>query len=97
MLGCNVPAERCQHDHGVPFDSGGDTCVQTNESLCGPDHQLKTHSRWRFHINPTNAECTWIAPTGHGYATMPPPLGGIGPPTRNVPAPVPGYAEEPPF
>ncbi len=97
--GCGRIAERCQYDHGIPFDAGGETCVESNEMLCAHHHQRKTHSNWHFRIDPDTAETIWTTPTGHTYATRPPPLGGVTPPTENRPPPhrQPGYPEEPPY
>ncbi|WP_245532923.1 HNH endonuclease signature motif containing protein [Corynebacterium ulceribovis] len=40
--GCDVPAHRCEIDHIVPFDAGGETDVTNLHCLCKAHHQLKT-------------------------------------------------------
>jgi hypothetical protein len=46
--GCNRLADRCDHDHVVPFDSGGDTSSDNCIALCRRHHGLKTKKIWQL-------------------------------------------------
>lgn len=41
--GCTVPAERCDLDHQIPWDSGGKTHAKNLQALCRRHHRLKSH------------------------------------------------------
>lgn len=41
--GCTVPAERCDLDHQVPWESGGKTHAENLWALCRRHHRLKSH------------------------------------------------------
>lgn len=69
--GCNRPAQQCDIDHVEPFtgtDQGGNTSADNLITLCRRHHRLKTHTRWRIHIDkPTNGPPTetiirWTSP-----------------------------------
>ncbi|MTD13382.1 DUF222 domain-containing protein [Nakamurella sp. YIM 132087] len=55
--GCNKKAERCDVDHGVPFDhddpaNGGKTSLCNLRPFCRFHHRLKTHTDWTVTENP---------------------------------------------
>lgn len=41
--GCSVPAERCDLDHQLPWDAGGETAGTNLWALCRRHHRLKSH------------------------------------------------------
>lgn len=41
--GCSVPAERCDLDHQLPWDAGGETSAANLWALCRRHHRLKSH------------------------------------------------------
>ncbi|WP_392507359.1 HNH endonuclease signature motif containing protein [Naumannella halotolerans] len=45
---CDVPTERADLDHIVPFDAGGATTTDNLAPLCRRHHRLKTHHGWRY-------------------------------------------------
>jgi len=76
--GCQVPAVRCDIDHGIPFNpnhprSGGLTVPSNLACLCRYHHNLKTRGRWRLH-HLTFGEVEFTAPTGTVVTTTPPRL-----------------------
>jgi len=44
--GCEVPARRCDIDHGHDHARGGPTAVENLEALCPGHHQMKHQSGW---------------------------------------------------
>ncbi len=63
---CNRPAERCDKDHSVPYDSGGPTHTDNIAPLCRRHHRLKTLTAWTYEtIAP--ATYLWTSPHGRRY------------------------------
>lgn len=60
--GCTVPAERCDLDHQLPWDSGGKTNAKNLWALCRRHHRLKSHG---FLHPPVRGE------TKHGESATP--------------------------
>ncbi len=71
---CTRPAERCDIDHAIPWDSGGHTNPENCGALCRRHHRAKTVGGWHLVRNDDHT-CTWTSPTGHTYQTHPPPYG----------------------
>ena len=46
---CDVPAERCEIDHIVPFELGGSTTQDNGQSAC------RFHHRWKHRPSPPAA------------------------------------------
>lgn len=67
--GCRAPARRCDLDHRVPFDSGGETCPCNLDALCRTHHRIKTFTAWRATPDPATGHLTWVSPLGHSYPT----------------------------
>jgi hypothetical protein len=38
---CDVPAERCQGDHTIPYAAGGETSVENGRLKCGHHNRLR--------------------------------------------------------
>jgi hypothetical protein len=67
---CQRNAKRCQIDHAIPYDNGGNTSPDNTGPLCTRHHLLKTHTNWRITRRP-NGATVWTAPTGHQYVNLP--------------------------
>ena len=68
---CNVPANRCDLDHTIPYPHGP-TCASNLKSLCRFHHLLKTvwggpHG-WRDRQLP-DGDVIWTSPSGQSYTT----------------------------
>jgi hypothetical protein len=85
--GCNAPAERCEIDHVVPYDSGGPTDLWDLGPLCKHHHQMKTGGYWHIITSHRNGTCRWRSPLGRIYDHTPP----------DLTPPRPDPADEPPF
>ena len=64
--GCSMAAERCDIDHGCPYEKGGDTSACNCHSLCRRHHLLKTVCGWQLLCH-ENGAVTWITPTGQRF------------------------------
>ena len=64
--GCSMAAERCDIDHGCPYEKGGHTSACNCHSLCRRHHLLKTVGGWQLLCH-GNGAVTWIAPTGQRF------------------------------
>ncbi|HET7739232.1 MAG TPA: DUF222 domain-containing protein [Mycobacterium sp.] len=71
--GCDVPAERCDLDHTIPYPVGS-TCASNLKCLCRFHHLLKTFwsgpDGWRDRQLP-DGTVVWTAPGGTTYRTRP--------------------------
>ncbi|WP_244962245.1 HNH endonuclease signature motif containing protein [Mycolicibacterium duvalii] len=71
--GCDIPAERCDIDHTVPYPFGP-THASNLSCKCRGHHLLKTFwygpGGWRDEQHP-DGSLIWTAPTGHTYITKP--------------------------
>jgi hypothetical protein len=70
---CNVPANRCDTDHTIPYPHGP-TCASNLKSLCRFHHLLKTFwggpHGWRDRQLP-DGTVIWTSPAGQEYTTHP--------------------------
>jgi uncharacterized protein DUF222 len=70
---CDVPADRCDVDHTVPYPFGP-THASNLKCQCRSHHLLKTFWRgeggWSDRQSP-DGTVIWTAPTGHTYTTRP--------------------------
>jgi hypothetical protein len=67
---CQQPAGRCQIDHAIPYDKGGETSADNLGLLCTRHHLLKTHAGWSI-VRHQDGVVTWTSPTGHRYYNYP--------------------------
>jgi hypothetical protein len=67
---CRRPAAQCDHEHNVPYEAGGRTCLCNTGPKCRHDHRLKQHPRWRVDQLP-DGTFRWITPAGRSYTTEP--------------------------
>lgn len=72
---CPRAARRADLDHGIPHPDGP-TDVNNLHPRCRRHHEHKTRRRWSATYDPVTVTTTWTGPTGHRYATRPPPLPG---------------------
>jgi len=87
--GCNMPAERCQIDHNVPWEVGGQTRLDNLTPFCQGHHTVKHHGRWRVeHIEGSGGAVLWTSPSGREYRVDP---------ERSVPVFVPSDQGSAPF
>ena len=67
---CQMPADRCDIDHNLPYDKGGPTTTANLAPLCRKHHLAKTKRDWNLHR--TDDTITWTSNhTGHSYTTTP--------------------------
>jgi len=70
---CDVPADRCDMDHTIPYPHGP-TCASNLKCLCRFHHLLKTFwggpHGWRDRQRP-DGTVFWTAPSGQSYTTQP--------------------------
>ena len=72
--GCNRAASRCQLDHVISWNDGGETRTDNLGPLCVRHHQLKTHAHWDIIESHADGRCTWRSPQGRRYDVDPPPF-----------------------
>jgi len=67
--GCDIPADRCEHDHIVNSwhtspDSDGPTSVANGMCLCRLHHALKTAGLWSAETVDDGVTVIWTGPAG---------------------------------
>lgn len=67
--GCDVPADRCDIDHTIPFPTGP-THASNLKCLCRTNHLMKTFGGWRD-VQLPDGTVIWISPSGRKYITKP--------------------------
>ena len=67
--GCDVPADRCDLDHTIPYPIGP-THASNIKCLCRTNHLMKTFGGWHD-IQLPDGTVIWISPTGRKYITKP--------------------------
>ncbi|AGB21489.1 protein of unknown function DUF222 [Mycobacterium sp. JS623] len=67
--GCDVPADRCDLDHTIPYPVGP-THASNIKCLCRTNHLMKTCGGWRD-IQLPDGTVIWISPSGRKYITKP--------------------------
>ena len=72
--GCDVPADKCDIDHTVPYQAGGPTHPSNLKLECRCHHLLKTFwtgiGGWADKQLP-DGTVIWTAPSGRTYTTKP--------------------------
>jgi hypothetical protein len=69
-FGCDVPADKCDIDHCVPYAEGGLTHASNLSCKCRTHHLEKTFGGWRD-IQLPDGTLIWILPDGQVYVTTP--------------------------
>jgi len=68
--GCGMPASRCQIDHTLAWEHGGETSVTNTAPLCQGHHTVKHHGGWKItHLGDGSLE--WVSPHGRRYVVAP--------------------------
>jgi hypothetical protein len=67
--GCDVPADRCDIDHTIPYPIGP-THASNVKCLCRTNHLMKTFGGWHD-IQLPDGTVIWISPSGRKYITKP--------------------------
>ena len=68
--GCGIPASRCDLDHSIAWEDGGDTSLQNLAPLCRGHHRVKHHGRWSV-AQLDGGALEWISPAGRRYVVQP--------------------------
>ncbi|KAA9108021.1 HNH endonuclease signature motif containing protein [Microbacterium rhizomatis] len=70
--GCGIPASRCQIDHRLAWEDGGETRLDNLNPLCIGHHTVKHHGGWRvLDVEGGYGAVEWISPTGRRYVVEP--------------------------
>lgn len=70
--GCGVPASRCEVDHTVAWEHGGETGLENLAPICRGHHKVKHHGGWRLRQLPgTGGAVEWTSPAGRTYVVEP--------------------------
>nr|WP_090339023.1 HNH endonuclease signature motif containing protein [Mycolicibacterium malmesburyense]CRL67089.1 HNH endonuclease [Mycolicibacterium malmesburyense] len=67
--GCNVPADRCDLDHTIPYPFGP-THASNLKCLCRKHHLMKTFAGWD-EVQLPDGTAIWTSPSGRRYTTKP--------------------------
>ncbi|GAA1941478.1 hypothetical protein GCM10009775_36590 [Microbacterium aoyamense] len=70
--GCGVPASRCQIDHTLAWEHGGETSLWNSAPLCQGHHTIKHHGSWVVQqIDGSGGAIEWTSPSGRRYVVKP--------------------------
>jgi hypothetical protein len=67
--GCDVPADRCDVDHTIPYPIGP-THPSNLKCLCRTNHLMKTFGGWHD-VQLPDGTVIWTSPSGRKYITKP--------------------------
>jgi hypothetical protein len=67
---CRRLAAQCDHEHNIPYEAGGRTCLCNTGPKCRHDHRLKQHPKWNVDQLP-DGTFRWTTPAGRIYTTEP--------------------------
>ena len=67
---CRRPADQCDHEHNIPYEAGGRTCLCNTGPKCRHDHRLKQHPKWKVDQLP-DGTFRWTTGSGRTYTTEP--------------------------
>lgn len=70
--GCGTPASRCEVDHQIAWEHGGETSLENNAPLCKNHHIVKHHGGWSVRqLEGSGGAIEWISPAGRRYVVQP--------------------------
>ena len=55
--GCGMPASRCEVDHTIAWEHGGDTALENLAPLCKGHHKVKHHGGWQSKADSGQRRC----------------------------------------
>jgi Domain of unknown function (DUF222) len=67
---CRRPAGQCDHEHNIPYEAGGRSCLCNTGPKCRHDHRLKQHPGWTVDQLP-DGTFRWTTPSGRSYTAEP--------------------------
>lgn len=68
--GCRIAAGRCEIDHTVAWEHGGETRADNLTPLCKGHHNVKHHGGWQTRQHPDGV-IVWTSPAGRRYRVEP--------------------------
>ena len=67
-----MPASRCEIDHQIAWEHGGDTSLDNLSPLCKGHHIVKHHGGWVVRqVDGGGGAIEWTSPTGRRYVVEP--------------------------
>ena len=72
-IGCRRRPTRCDQDHTVAYQDGGETVAADLAPLCRHDHTLKGDAGWTLH-QPAPGTFVWTSPLRGRYEIQPEPI-----------------------
>ncbi len=70
--GCGMPASRCEIDHNIAWEDGGETSLENHAPFCKGHHIVKHHGGWDVRqIDGSGGAIEWTSPTGRRYIVQP--------------------------
>ena len=70
--GCGMPASRCEIDHRIAWEHGGQTRLENLNPFCKGHHIVKHHGGWTVRdVEGSFGAVEWISPTGRRYIVQP--------------------------
>ena len=70
--GCGIPASRCEIDHRIAWEHGGETRLENLNPFCKGHHIVKHHGGWTVRdVEGSFGAVEWISPTGRRYVVQP--------------------------
>jgi hypothetical protein len=67
-----MPASRCEIDHSIAWQHGGQTALWNLCPLCKGHHRVKHHGGWTVRqVDGSGGALEWISPTGRRYVVEP--------------------------
>ncbi|MEZ3162223.1 DUF222 domain-containing protein [Microbacterium sp. BWT-B31] len=70
--GCGMPASRCEIDHTIAWEHGGQTSLDNLNPLCKGHHTVKHHGGWRVRQSADlRGALEWTSPSGRRYVVEP--------------------------
>ena len=63
---------RCEVDHTIAWEHGGDTALENLAPLCKGHHKVKHHGGWHLkQIPDSGGAVEWTSPPGRSYVVKP--------------------------
>jgi hypothetical protein len=70
--GCGVPASRCEIDHTIAWEHGGETSLRNLAPICKGHHIVKHHGGWTVsQVDGSGGALEWTSPSGRRYTVEP--------------------------